>query len=303
VATFVVVLVSVFLGALAGLIGTWSPATVSGPSLSAGVRLTASNRPSAGPRSALARRDADRLLGRVRLPRGTEQVGGEPNGDGGPLSKPSEVLGGPNLVDVHRFYVVKGSALDVYTFFLSHDASGSRRDGYSWGGSVWSVSYSWPPVEAVLDTRTVDISIAVLPHGRCAIRADAEVIWLPAKPAGDIIAAGATVLTAVLSSGSDPGEAGHAPVTTTKLRKIEAVRDYINKLGVFPGMMHCPADIGPTLTISFARTAGAVPFDVVVADASGCEQVMVRRLGHAVQPVLWGLPGLVAFVEHELGFS
>jgi hypothetical protein len=259
---------------------------------------------------ALARRDAVQLLSRVRLPRGSKRVAGQPSGDGNVLSSPAQQVADPNLVDLHRFYVVAEDSTDVYAYVQSHRPAGSTLSGSGTGANAsstdqWFVSYGWPPIKTVLDTRTLVISIAALPDDRSGIRVDARVTWLPAKPAGDLIGKGATVLTAVLSKGLNPGEAGHLPVTTADPRKIEAIRDFINSLGVVaPGVRMCPVDFGQYLTISFSKSAGAVPFDVVVADTSGCQEVQVQHFGHAVEPELWGpQPGLVPFVERELSFS
>src|ERR1035441_8493848 len=54
----------------------------------------------------------------------------------------------------------------------------------------WFVSYGWLPVNTLLDTRVLVISIAALPDHRSGIRVDAQVTWLPAKPAGDRIPGG-----------------------------------------------------------------------------------------------------------------
>ncbi len=296
--------------ALAGALAV-SGSAMATRALSAAPRLqlmSAARPESLSPRQ-LARLDASQLLGLARLPQGSKRVSGEPNGDGGLLSSPAQSAAG-NLVDLHRFYEVAEDPAVVYAFFQSHTpdgstSSGAGTSGNSVGTDLWTVSYNWPPIRGVLDTRALVNSIAALPENRSGIRVDAEVTWLPAKPTGDIVPPGATVLTAVLSAGLNPGEAGHAPVTTTDPQTIEAIRAFINGLGVFPpGLVSCPADFGQNLTISFAKSATAAPFDVVVAAASGCEQVQVQAFGHAVQPKLWGAgPPLVPFVEHELGFS
>ena len=297
-------------GALAGLIGACGSRPMTRPgSPEAPFRLTSSAHPRSPSRSQLARSDAALLLTFIRLPPGSERVAREPSGDAGLLSSPGETISG-NIVDLHRFYVVAEDPTHVDAFVMSHRPQGSTRAGYGTGGVYgdtdrWFVSYSWPPVKTLLNNRVLVISIAALTDDRSGVRVDAEVTWLPAKPAGDIIPTGAKVLTAVLSAGLNPGETGHAPVTTTDPEKIEAIRDFINRLGVFPpGAWHCPADFGQDLTISFATSPAATPFDVVVAGTSGCEGVQVQHLGRTVQPELWGLePPIVPFVEGELGFS
>lgn len=275
------------------------------------MQLTADRVALSLPRSELAQIDAKQLLGRVRLPKGSTRVAGQPSGDENLLGSPGESVGDPNLIDLHQFYVVTEDPTDVFAFVQSHRPAGSTLSGSGTGSSSgtttnqWFVSYGWPPISTVLDTRTLVISIAPLVDGGSGIRVDAQVTWLPPKPAADLIGKGATVLTAVLSKGLNPGEAGHAPVTTTDPGKIEAIRNFINSLGVVPpGARMCPLDFGQYLTISFAKSASTAPFDVVVADTSGCREVQVQHLGHDVEPELWGQqPALVPFIEHELNFS
>ena len=260
----------------------------------------------------LAQRDAARLLALVRLPPGSRQLAHEPSGDNQLLRSPAQSMGDENLVDLHRFFMVPVSPWKTYRYERSHPPLGSTSrgnyNGFGTSGTYgitdeWFVSYSWPPVETLLDARVLVISIAALPDHRSGIRVDVQVTWLPAKPTEDRIPAGAKVLTAVLSAGLNPGEPGHSPVTTTDPTKISAIRDFVNGLGVIPpGVIMCPADFGQYLTISFLEQAHARPFAVVVADVGGCQDVQVQRSGHVAKPGLSG-SGLVPFVERELGFT
>ena len=237
-------------------------------------------RPASSSRHDLAQRDAAYLLTLVRLPTGSARVTEEPSGDSHLLGTAAQSIGDPNLVDLHCFFVAPQNAWTSYRFERSHPPSGSASSGgYNGYGTAstygntdaWFVSYSWPPVEALLDSRVLVISIAALPDRTSAIRVDAQVTWLPAKPAGDTVPEGAKVLTAVLSSGLNPGETGHLPVTTTDPEKIAAIRNFVNKLSVVaPAVRFCPADFGQHLTISFRENARTRPLAVVVADVSGC---------------------------------
>ena len=262
---------------------------------------------SPGSRRERALFDAARLLGSVRLPPGSQPRAHEPSGDDHLLRLAPQAPADPDLVDLHRFFVAPGGPNAVFAWVRRHVPDGAANRGYGTAGSQgitdeWFVEDDWPAVTTLLDSRTLLISIVALPGARSGIRVDAEVTWLPAKPAGELIPSGATVLTAVLSHGLNAGQRGHKPVTTTDPTKIAAVRAFVNRLGVFPpGVSHCPADFGQFLTVSFRKSAGARPFAVVVADVAGCELVQVRRSGHVAKPGLSGF-GLVGLVEHELGF-
>jgi hypothetical protein len=230
------------------------------------------------------------------------------------LSKPGQTIADPDLVDLHRFFETQEGPWQMYRFARSHPPTGATtRGGYTSYGTAgaygatdeWFVSYSWLPIKTLFGARVMVISIVAASQHRSAIRVDTQVTWLAAKPVGDIIAKGASVLAAVLSHGLNPGEAGHRPVTTTDPAKIDAIRRFINHLGVVgTGLVSCPMDIGQYLTISFRKSFHERPFVVVVADVSGCEDVQVQQSGHNVQPALAGTgSGLVSFVERKLGFT
>lgn len=250
---------------------------------------------------------AKQLLTKAVLPPGARPSAVEPAGDGGRLNFAPQSAASPNLVDLTRFAVVPGSPGSVSAWLKAHPPAGSA----PWGTgtvtsptqpAVWWMARSWPTVGEVLDGRTLAVSVTSLPGGRSAVRIDAEVQWLPAKPAGDLVPAGATVLTAVLSHGLNPGENGH-PLTTTRDRaKIAAIRDRVDKLPVAsPGAMSCPADFGRTLTVTFYGRAGGAPLAVVTADDGGCGFVTVTEHGHKASPPLMG-SDFIRFVAQELGW-
>jgi hypothetical protein len=297
---------------LAGTLGACGQVQATRPSSTTPrMELTTSAHPRTLSRGQLARRDAAMLLSLVRLPPGSRRLAHEPSGDSHRLRSPGQSIGNPNLVDLHRFFVTPVGPWKLWAWVRSHLPRGAmRRDGYGFGtGSTWGitddwfVSYSWPAVKTLLDNRVLVISIAALSSHRSGVRVDAQVTWLPAKPPGDRIPAGAKVLTAVLTSGLNPGEAGHPPVTTTDPAKLKAIRHFVNGLGVVsPGQFSCTADFGQYLRITFRKKAHARPLAVVVADVSGCEDVQVQQFGHVAKPGLSGA-GLVPFVERELGFT
>jgi hypothetical protein len=258
-------------------------------------------------RQQAARAAAEQLLGKVVLPPGARPSPHEPAGDGGRLDFAPAAPADPNLVDLTRFAVVPGAPAQVGEWLSEHPAAGSTPYGHGTLESpaapeVWWVAGSWPAAGDVLGTRVLAVSWTGLPGGRSAVRVDAEVTWLPAKPSGDRVPAGSTILTAVLSHGLNPGETGH-PLTTTRDRAvIAAIRDKVDGLPVSsPGATSCPADFGQTLTLAFYAHAGATPLAVVVADDGGCGLVRVTEHGRRASQPLSG-PDLTRFVEQELGW-
>ena len=238
-----------------------------------------------------ARSDARALLTKVVLPKAVVPVSKLP---GGLLSTPPQTPATPDLVDLHRLYVVGEPVATALAFVKAHQPAHTSVGTEGTSGTTtppitteWFIGFSWPPVGSVLNSRQVLVSLAALSSNRTAIRLDAEVTWLPAKPAGDLIPPGPDLLRAELSRGLN-GEQGRGPTTTKDPAVIEAIRSRVNGLGVFPpGVMSCPADFGQELTLTFRWPASRHPAVVVTADVAGCQVVAVTRSGHEVQPELW----------------
>jgi|GEM_PF-4482648 len=60
---------------------------------------------------------------------------------------------------------------------------------------MWFTEFTWPSVPGVLVGRELVASVAADGPGSTAIRVDAYVVWLPARPSAEAIPAGATVVT------------------------------------------------------------------------------------------------------------
>lgn len=255
-------------------------------------------------RPAIARRAARRILGDVILPGGSAARSRPPSKH---LRQPPSYPGDPNLVDLHRFVVVPRSAASLLAFLRANPEHGSTLTGsgtLAGRGGVyeWDLTYGFPPVGTVLDSRGLVESVVSLGARTSGLRLDAQVTWLPAKPAGDLVPASAKLLTAWLSKGLGPDRRGHRPVTTARKALVAAIRGDLNRLEVeAPGVHPCPVDFGQLLHLVFRARVGARPLAVVLVDTSGCESVTVIRRGHAVKPQLRG-NGLAARLEQALGW-
>lgn len=256
-------------------------------------------------RAAIARAAAQALQRDVTLPPGARAVPHEPAGDHGALREPSSTYLDPDLVDVVGFAVLPGSASADIAWVTAHLPAGSSLSGTESAGGqgapVVGVELSWPAVGQVLDTRTLVVAAVDLTGGGSAMRLDAEVTWLPPKPAGDLVPPGAQVLTVVLSHGLNSWNEGHAPTTTTDLAVIRAIVERIDSLPVMaPGLTNCPADWGQALTLTFRQRRGGPALAVVVADPDGCQGVTVTEAGHTAAALQgWGF---ASFVESEIGW-
>lgn len=278
--------------------GTAGPATTRTPA----TRLSGSGMT----RPQLARTAAETLLDWVLLPPGAQGDAHEPPGDGARLSSPAQTPGAANLVDLVRFAVIPGSPTETIRWIAAHRPTGSTASGAGSGGhggapDVWFLAFSWPPVGHLLDSRGMSITATALAGGGTGVRIDAQVTWLPAKPPADLAPAGATILTAELSKGLNPG-GGHPLTTTTDKAVIMAIRKRLDALPVAsPGATHCPRDIGQALTLRFYVEVGGPLLATFVADTSGCQGVEAFKQGRRIEPTLRGL-GFASFVEAELGW-
>jgi hypothetical protein len=125
-----------------------------------------------------------------------------------------------------------------------------------------------------------------------AIRVDAQVLWLPAKPAEERIPAAAKVVTIIHVPGSGPQPAGDAPVTITDPAAVARIASIVDGLPVFPpGIMNCPLDDGSGMRLSFRAALSGPALAVVTAQSGGCGAVAVT-IGGRPMPTLDGAPSL-----------
>jgi hypothetical protein len=108
------------------------------------------------------------------------------------------------------------------------------------GHGIYSDDFTVSAVPGLFDERGLTISATAAGHGQTAIRVDAAVDWIPARPAGDTVPAAA---------------------------KVTALAAYLDHLPVSPpgAITSCPAGSGISgLTVTFRARAG----DPVLAQAA-----------------------------------
>ena len=206
----------------------------------------------------------------------------------------------PDLVTRTRWYRAPGRPLAVLAWVTAHCPSGMTLSGS--GGVGWiparcgSVRQLRPPsavpgmpgpssdmrFPAVWDDMfssaagELVVSVAADGPGKVAIRVDAQVIWLPAKPAAERVPATAKVVTIVHVPGSGPQPADDAPVTVTDPGTVARIAAVIDGLPISaPGMRFCPLDDGSGMRLTFRAALSGPPLAVVTAQTGGCETVAV----------------------------
>jgi hypothetical protein len=131
------------------------------------------------------------------------------------------------------------------------------------------------------------------------VRADAQVVWVTARPSWELVPANARVVTITVD---EPGQKRSRTLTLTgpSVRRIIKLLDALG--AAQPGAINCPADRGPLVSLVFRRTRSGPALATVVADGSGCGGVSFE-LGERPAPPLTGGPGLIKLLQRQLHTS
>jgi hypothetical protein len=162
---------------------------------------------------------------------------------------------------------------------------------------MWAVEFGRPAVPGVLALRMLEIAVAGDGPGRAAIRVDATVGWVPARPAAETIPASARVVTISPDGGTVPSAAGHQ-VTITDPALVARIAAAVNALPVYPPRdpMWCdialPRGGGPAWRLAFRASAGGRELAVVTAYQELCQLVNVVT-GGKTMPSLDGAQTLI----------
>jgi len=240
--------------------------------------------------------DAASLLTKLALPTGSTESSSEPAGDGGVLSQSSAGLPTvPNDIDEHKWWLVQGAPADVLSYVQAHAPTGSTKvsSGYgSTGPTITSrdVVFEWPSVAGVLTTRWLVVTVAQLPDGSTALRADAEVVWVTPRPASEAIPPGTRLVRVSVHSDIKANQPAQRPFTVVSSKKIRAMLALLNALPLAqPAVISCPADFGIRVRLAFFAKRRAAPLSVVEIDPEGCGWVALT-IGGRSQPPLASSP-------------
>lgn len=154
---------------------------------------------------------------------------------------------------------------------------------------AWYDEWALPAVPAVLDFRRLTVEVVSAGNGQTAIRAESDVIWLPAKPAAERVpaAAGSVTITA-LPPDFQTALKLLAPVTVTNRDEVRRIASLANGLPVWPpGEYNCGPDNDGEMTLTF-RGAGRQTLAVVAPDHSGCGAVFFTVGGKSLLPLAAG---------------
>jgi hypothetical protein len=293
--------------ALAGCTVAHPPATTPGHAATSTARPAATGIARPAATTALshqqqAEADAAAILAAFVVPPGARKLPGPPTGQarllkdiaGSPLS--------PNLIDKTGFWQVKGDPQQVLGWTAAHVGRSHTDGGHGFSNSgpgrqetVWDRGYLLPPVPAVEDWRELAVEVADAGNGETAIRVDAQVTWLPARPASDVVPAAATAVT--LSVIPDGNQKPPRPATVTSPAAVRGIAAMVNSLPVFPpGPRECGPFSGPYLVLTFLAAPQGKVLATALVNTGGCEGVFFAV---GPQPITndtrtWNVPGVTA---------
>ena len=194
----------------------------------------------------------------------------------------------PDLASVTRWWRVPGRPQAVLSWIGAHLPSGFTPAGTGAGAGSWTGIFALPAVPGVLTQREL-VVLAVPFGGQTAIRVDAQVVWLPARPDAERVPPGATVLTVTPVFGLYPGprvERLDRSFTVTDPAKVARIVAVIDSLTRFPdGTFSCPAGSSGQMRLTFAARQGGPVVARLTAQYSGCGVVSVR-IGGRDMPAL-----------------
>ena len=139
--------------------------------------------------------------------------------------------------------------------------------------------FALPAVPDVLTQREL-VVLAVRSGSQTAIRVDAQVVWLPARPVAERVPPAARVLTVTPVFGFNPApraERLDRAFTVTDPATVARIAAVVNGLTRFPGgAFSCPAESGGQMRLTFFTRPGGPAVARLTAQYCGCGVVSVR---------------------------
>jgi hypothetical protein len=263
--------------ALAGCAVAHSPATAAGHAAAA-----TAHPPTAAAQSPKQRAEADAaaILAAFVVPPGARKLPGVPPGQAIVL-KYIAGSGSPNRIDKAGFWQVKGDPQQVLAWTASHVGRGHTTGGVITNlptpgqpETVWERDYILPPVPAVEDTRELTVHVADAGNGQTAIRADAQVTWLPARQANEMVPTAATAITLSVIPNGNLNKKPPQPATITSPAAVRRITGMVNSLPVFPpGPRECGSNQGTELVLTFLAAPQGRVLATALVQTGYCEEV------------------------------
>ena len=237
--------------------------------------------------------DAARIMASFPRPPGAVRTGPIAS-----LTQPGARPATPDLASVTRWWRVPGRPQEVLAWVGAHLPPGFAPAGTGTGSGTGAGSESWtgmfalPAVPGVLTQREL-VVLAVRSGSQTAIRVDAQVVWLPARPGAERVPPTAAVLTVTPVFGLNPdprAERLDRAFTVTDPAQVARIAAVVNGLARFPaGAFSCPADFGGQMRLIFSTRPGGPVLARLTPQYGGCGIVSVR-IGGRDMPALSEYP-------------
>ena len=241
-----------------------------------------------------AEADAAAIRAAFVPPPGARRLTAAPDAGEGVLKRPVGAPQTPDLVDDASWWLAPGQPRAVLAWEKAHLPRRFTSAGYGSTGQTgvwwaWYDEWALPAVPAVLDFRQLTVEVVSAGNGQTAIRAEADVIWLPAKPAAEQVPAAAESVTiTALPPDFQTALKLPAPVTVTNRDEVRRIASLANGLPVWPpGEYNCGPDNDWEMTLTF-RGAGRQTLAVVAPDHAGCGAVFFTVGGKSLLPLAAG---------------
>jgi hypothetical protein len=211
--------------------------------------------------------DAAAILKSFAVPAGGHRLPKAPD----PLKDPITTLVSTSLVDDVSFWRVPGQPQAVLAWEQAHLPRGFTPEDADFGPPAWDRTFSLTPIPGVLNARDLVVEVAGAGNGQTVIRVDAQVSWQPPRPASELVASAARVVTITQLPSLDPrASRPPAPVTITGLvvvRRLAALVDSLELSTIGPDAS-CPFPPGGGIRLTFLARAGGPPLAVAQGPAA-----------------------------------
>jgi hypothetical protein len=256
-------------GAGAAPAGTAAPTSTASSGASSSVVST----PAAATPKQRADADAASILASFTAPPGAVRLSAAP-ASAGALAHAPFMIATADVVDNATWWRVPGEPQTVLAWEAAHLASRFTASGHTTTGGTSAVSasqFTLPPVSGVLSSRELNVQAVGISGGQTVVRVDAEVTWIPVRPAAEHVPAAAKAVTVSVMPGMVADVRIPGPVTITDPAKVSELISAANALPVWSGQrVMCPADFGQSVRLTFTAKPGGPALAVAVASVGGC---------------------------------
>jgi hypothetical protein len=258
-----------------------------------------------------AKADAAWIVASFAPPPGWTRLSHAPSGVHGALSHQPVTMSddpGADVVDDSSLWQVLGPPSGVFSYERAHlparFQSQGRGVGYL-GGPGFQLTYVDFTVQSGLgpgETAALLVGAIVSTSGQTYVRADAQVTWLPSRPAATFLPA-ARIHAVVATVVPDPNDTRKPPppVTITDPVKVGQLVSLVNGLLMDPpGPAECGAASGWGLQMEFLAAVGGPRLATAFADSADCGGVVLLMGAGRLVSRLWASGGEVGLGRYNV---